>query len=428
VKLKVTPSTVSGIVTAPPSKSYSHRAVILGSLARGETVIENLLFSDDTGYTINACRSLGVDIERYGQSLRIKGTSGNLLVRPGHNTIFAGNSGSTLRMLLPLAALADGKIIFDGSIRLRERPVTEILAALASLGVKTSSIDKNGRLPVEVQGGRLYGGEVLTSGLAGSQHVSSLLMIAPYARSGIKIKITDSLRSKPYVDMTVEAMRRFGVEVERRNHDEFTVTSGQRYQGQHYEIEGDYSSAAFFFALGAIGGKEVTVANLNGDSLQGDRYFLELMSLMGCYVNHSPGQISVRREGELTGITADMGDYPDIVQPLAAVAAFARGTTNISNISHLKGKETDRIINTAAELGKMGITVKVTENSMSITGGRPRGAKVDAHDDHRLAMSLAIAGLFAGDETVINGAGTVNKSYPDFFTDLASIGAKLEPV
>ena len=149
---------------------------------------------------------------------------------------------------------------------------------------------------------------------------------------------------------------------------------------------------------------------------------------MGCYVNHSPGQISVRREGELTGITADMGDYPDIVQPLAAVAAFARGTTNISNISHLKGKETDRIINTAAELGKMGITVKVTENSMSITGGRPRGAKVDAHDDHRLAMSLAIAGLFAGDETVINGAGTVNKSYPDFFTDLASIGAKLEPV
>jgi len=223
-------------------------------------------------------------------------------------------------------------------------------------------------------------------------------------------------------------MRHFGVKVTRHNYDEFTVASGQRYQGQRYKIEGDYSAASYFFALAAIGGRAITVSNLNTESVQGDRYFLDILSRMGCYVNYKDGQIEVGREKELTGSSVDMGDYPDIVLPLAIVAAFAQGKTEITNISHLKGKETDRIHSTATELRKMGTEVAVSESTMAITGGKPTGAVTETYGDHRMAMSLATAALFAEGDTVINGAEAVAKSYPEFFTDLTRIGARVQEV
>ena len=428
MKLKIKPSKVSGVVWAPPSKSYTHRAIILGSLAQGETVIENFLASDDTLYTINACRYLGVNIQSDGKTLKIMGTGGQLSVQPGQETVFVGNSGSTIRMVAPLAALATSRVVFDGEVRLRQRPISDLLSALKSLGVQANSVNGDGYPPIEVQGGRLLGGEVAISGMTSSQHISSLLMIAPYAERNVRIKVIDGLHSKPYVDITMDAMQQFGVEIRNYNHKEFIVASGQRYKGRHYDIEGDYSSAAYFFAMAAIGQTPITVANLNASSVQGDRHFLDLLSQMGCYVNYREGEVKVARDKVLTSITVDMGDYPDIVLPLAIVAAFARGMTKITNIGHLRYKETDRINDTATELSKMGIKVKVTESTMSIDGGKPKGATIETYGDHRMAMSFATAALFAEGDTIINGAEAVTKSYPGFFTDLAQIGARVQEI
>jgi 3-phosphoshikimate 1-carboxyvinyltransferase len=426
VKVRITPSSVTGEVSAPPSKSYTHRAVILASLAAGESIIENPLLSDDTRYTIDACRSLGADIELKGDRLMITGTGGQIRVAASGGKIFAGNSGSTIRMVAPMAALSQTKVVFDGDSRLRQRPVGDLLSALESLGAHARSLGTNGYPPIEVQGGKLSGGEVTVSGQVSSQHISALLMIAPYTENGLTIKVTNELRSRPYIDITLDAMREFGVEAVNYNYREFSVKGGQIYKAKHYRIEGDYSSAAYFLAAGAIGGKPVTVKNLKAGSAQGDKSLLNILSAMGCPVVHQKEQATVSRRDELKGVTIDMGDYPDLVPTTTTVAAYARGKTEITNIGHLKFKESDRLSNTAAELAKMGIRVDVTDNTIVVYGGKPRGAELEAHNDHRLAMSLAIAALFAGGNSIISGAEAVTKSYPKFFTDLAGLGAKIE--
>jgi 3-phosphoshikimate 1-carboxyvinyltransferase len=426
VKLRITPSSVTGEVSAPPSKSYTHRAVIVASLAAGESLIENPLLSDDTLYTIDACRSLGVDIKLKDNRLMIIGTGGQIKVAPDRQRIFAGNSGSTIRMIAPLAALAQTKVILDGDSRLRQRPMGDLLSVLESLGVGARSLNDNGYPPIEIQGGELTGGEVTIPGQVSSQHISALLMIAPYTEDGVRIKIAGGLRSRPYIDITLDVMQAFGVEAVNQDYEEFLIKGGQEYKARHYQIEGDYSSAAYFLAAGAIGGKPVTVDNLKADSVQGDRYLLNILSQMGCSVEYHKEQVRISHRDELTGTTIDMGDYPDIVQTVAVVAAYAHGKTEITNIGHLRFKETDRLSDTAAELGKMGIRADVADNTMVVYGGKPKGAEIEAHVDHRMAMSLAIAALFAEGDSIINGAEAVTKSYPQFFTDLAKLGAKIE--
>ena len=428
MRLKITPSAVAGRVSVPPSKSYTHRALILGSLAEGETIIENPLTSDDTLYTIDACRSLGIDIASDGKTVKIKGAGGEFSLKPGEKTIFVGNSGSTIRMVAPLAALAKGRVVFDGEPRLRERPIGDLLSGLMSMGVKASAVNGDDCPPIEIIGGRLVGAKIKVSGMASSQHISSLLMIAPHAEGGLKVEITDRLRSRPYVDITIDIMRRFGVEVENRAYKEFVVGDSRKYTGKRYRVEGDYSAAAYYFAAAAVGRCEISVGELDPASAQGDRYFLDILSQMGCVVRHENGMTKVVRSNGLRGIDVDMGDYPDIVQILAVVAAYAGGVTRITNIGHLRYKETDRINNTAIELGKMGIKTEVTEDTMLIIGGRPEGAVIEAYSDHRMAMSFAIAALFADGDTVINGSEAVSKSYPDFFADLAGIGAWVQEV
>jgi len=417
---------VSGVVSAPPSKSYTHRAVILASLAAGESIIENPLLSDDTLYTINACRYLGADIELKGDRLKIIGTGGQIKVAPARQRIFVGNSGSTIRMVAPLAALGQTKVVFDGDSRLRQRPIGDLLSALQNLGAHARSLNNNGCPPVEIQGGKFNKSEVIIPGQVSSQHISSLLMIAPYTEGGLRIKIADGLNSKPYIDITIDVMRAFGVEAVNQDYNEFIVEGGQRYKARNYQIEGDYSSAAYFFAVGAIGGKPVTVKNLRIDSVQGDRHFLTILSEMGCSVEHQKEHIKISRNQELAGITIDMGDYPDLVQTVAVVAAYAAGKTKITNIGHLRFKETDRISDTAAELVKMGIKVNVTENTMTVYGGKPKGTEIEAHADHRMAMSFTIAALFAEGDSIISGAEAVSKSYPRFFADLKKLGARIE--
>lgn len=424
MRLKITPSSVSGEVSAPPSKSYTHRAVILASLAAGESVIENPLLSDDTLYTINACRALGAEIALESDSLAVKGTGGK--IKAEKQKIFAGNSGSTIRMIAPLAALGKTKVILDGDDRLRQRPMGELLSALVSLGINARSLNNNGCPPIEIQGGDFKTNEVTLSGETSSQPVSALLMAAPCAKEGLIIKIDGGLRSKPYIDITLDAMRAFGVEAVNRDYKEFLVKGSQVYKACRYRIEGDYSSAAYFLAAGAIGGGPVTITNLKDDSAQGDRHLLNILERMGGAVDYDKESVKVYRTGGLKGVNIDLGDYPDLVPTLAVVAAFADGKTEITNIAHLRFKESDRINDTAAELGKMGIKTEVGGDTMVIYGGKPRGAEIDAHNDHRLAMSFSLAALFAEGDCIINGAGAVTKSYPAFFTDLLKLGARVE--
>ncbi len=428
MKVRITPSPVTGEVTAPPSKSYTHRAVILASLAAGESIIENPLLSDDTRYTIDACRSLGADIALKGNRLMVTGTGGQIRVAAGKDKIFAGNSGSTIRMVAPLAALSQTKVIFDGDSRLRQRPIGDLLSALGGLGVSARSLEDNGYPPIAIQGGNLSGGEITITGQVSSQHISTLLMIAPYTEEGIKIKISDGLRSKPYIDITLDVMRDFGVEALNYAYKELLVKGSQKYKARHYRIEGDYSSAAYFLAAGAIGGKPVTVKNLKAGSVQGDRYLLNILSKMGCSVENQKEQVTIYRRDELKGVTVDMGNYPDIVQTVAAVAAYAHGKTEITNIGHLRFKETDRIGDMSAELAKMGIKTDTTDDTIVVYGGKPKGTEMGAHNDHRMVMSLAVTALFAGGNSIINGAEAVTKSYPQFFADLAKLGAKVEEV
>jgi 3-phosphoshikimate 1-carboxyvinyltransferase len=423
VKPRITPSPISGEVSAPSSKSYTHRAVIAASLAAWESLIESPLLSDDTLYTINACRSLGAAIELESDWLKISGTGGKITA--SRERIFAGNSGSTIRLVAPLAALSQNKVILDGDNRLRQRPAGDLLSALESLGASARSLGNNGCPPLEISGGKLRGGEVTVSGEISSQHVSGLLLIAPYIEGGLKIKVT-GLRSRPYLDITLDVMKAFGVEALNKDYKEFQVRDGQRYQARRYRIEGDYSSAAYFLASGAIGGGPVTVKNLRKNSAQGDKYLLNILSQMGCSVEQQKETVTVSRRDELKGVSLDMGDYPDLVPTVAVVAAYAQGKTEITNIGHLKFKESDRLKLTAAELGKMGIKAEVTDNAMIVYGGRPNGSELEAHNDHRLAMSLAIAALFAKGSSVISGAESVRKSYPGFFNDLAKLGAKIE--
>ena len=426
MRIKVTPSELSGIVAAPPSKSYTHRAVILATLATGDTVIENPLISDDTLSTINACRVLGAGIQQEANLLRIAGTGGRLKCLPEGQLIFVGNSGSTIRMIAPLVALTGTRVILDGGSQLRQRPMHDLLVALKALGIRARSLNRDGYLPIEIEGNRLAGNEVSVSGSVSSQHISALLMIAPHVEGGLQIKVFDGLRSRPYVSITIDIMQRFGVSVNNCDYKEFHARDDLKYTGINYRVEGDYSQASYFLAAGAIGKSPVTVENLSADSVQGDSYLLAVLSTMGCAIRQSADRLTVSRDVELRGITLDMSDYPDIVQTVAIVAAFARGKTLLHNIGHLRFKETDRILYTAQALNNMGITTEITGDTFVIYGGKPCGAGIITHADHRTAMSFVIASLFASGTSIIENAESVAKSFPRFFTGLRRLGAQIE--
>jgi 3-phosphoshikimate 1-carboxyvinyltransferase len=425
MKVAIHPSRVTGVVHAPPSKSYTHRAIILGALASGRTEIESPLLSDDTLYTIEACRRLGIEIKQEEDRLLITGCDGHPPVNTDQ-TLFVGNSGTTLRLMAGVAALADATVVLDGDSFLRRRPVDDLLTALSGLGIPARALKSNGCPPIEVRGGNLRGGEISIRGDVSSQPISSLLMVAPFATEALKLTVTGKLHSRPYIAMTLDVMQDFGISVVNHQLRTFAVRNDRGYRGRRFRIEGDYTSAAYFLAAGAIGGGPVTVDNLKIFSQQGDRQLLTLLTLMGCTVDYLDDRVEVSRQGELSPIRVDMGDYPDIVPTLAVVAAFAHGRSEIVNIEHLRFKETDRIRGTTHALGRMGIRTEVHGDTMVIHGGTPRGTQLESFSDHRLAMSFVIAALFADGDSMINDAEVVTKSYPRFYDNLANLGSKIE--
>jgi 3-phosphoshikimate 1-carboxyvinyltransferase len=374
--------------------------------------IENALISEDTLLTMDALRQMGIQIDNQpGNLLHVSGGGGTLV--PKQDRIFLGNSGTSMRLLTAVAALGQVTVTLEGTDRMGQRPIHDLIEALTQIGVRIYSTNRNGCPPVEIHGGPVKGGEVAIDCRASSQYLSALLLIAPYTIDGLDITVVEGPVSRPYVDMTVAVMADFGVAVQRNGYQRFQVAGNQTYRAGGHVVEADGSQAGYFWAAAAICGIEIKVKGIDLDSHQGDVRFAKLLASMGCILTTEPDGITIRG-GRLRAIEVDMGDMPDMVPTLSVVAAFAEGTTVIRNVSHLKSKESDRLSSVVNELVKMGVDARCSADELIVTGGVPHGAEIETYGDHRIAMSFAVAGL-AAQGTIIRDQDCVVKSFPHFW-------------
>jgi len=404
---------------APPSKSFTHRALIAAALGRGDSTILHPLEAEDTGVTRDALRGMGVGISRQEGSYSVTGTCGRLSC-PENMTLDMRHSGTSMRLLASVALLCGCPVTLNGSTRMKERPLGPLARALTSLGGDVAFLEKEGFPPVRVSGS-LEGGNTWVDAGMSSQFVSSILMVAPYAHKDVVLTLEQQIASPSYLDVTLEVMRSFGVQVERDGYWKFRVPAGRQYQGCRYPVEGDYSSASYFFALAALCGGRVTVGNLNPCSCQGDRGFLAALAAMGCRVRNRGETVEVSCNDTLEGIEIDMSSSPDTVQTLCMVAAKAKGPTRITGIGHLKFKESDRLEGTARLLRNLGGDARVDGDALLVRPAVLHGGTIDPADDHRTAMSFTVLGLATGN-VKITQAECVNKSFPDFWEQLAGQG------
>ena len=347
----------------------------------------------------------------------MEGTGGSL--RVPDSPIYLGESGTSMRFLSAVAALGHGRYVLTGSRRLCQRPIQDLLDALARLGVVAASEHHNGCPPVIVQAQGLAGGPTKVAGTVSSQFLSAILLISPFAARDVEIEVVGELVSRPYVDITLNVMEDFGIAYYRQGYTFFTVPAGQRYQARDYEVEGDASSASYFLGAAAITGGRVTLTNLNPGSCQGDSGFMKVLEQMGCLVESSPAGV-VLRGRPLQAMQINMAHMPDLVPTLAVVAAFAQGETVITGVAHLRHKESDRLQAVATELAKMGIAVQETRDGLAIQGGKPHGAVIETYNDHRIAMSFALAGLKTPGVSIAN-PDCVAKSFPAFWEYFSSL-------
>ena len=403
-------------VTAPPSKSYTHRALVIGALGKGTTTILNPLYAEDTKITLNALRTLGVPITEKPDRIIVTGCEGTF-PNPENTTLDLDNSGTSLRLLASLALLCRYPVILSGSSRMQERPIGPLVAALGCLGGSVKYLKNDGYPPVKM-GGRFRGGAVTVDGTISSQFISSVLIASPYAEREVEVLIPSPPASRSYLDITLDIIRAFGAEITPDGYERFLVGNQKKYSGRTYTVEGDYSSAAYFFAIAALCGGRTRVHNLEPDSVQGDRRFLDALGQMGCTVTYGKKMVTVERTGDLQGISFDMSSSPDSVQTLCMVAACANTPTTITGIGHLKFKESDRITSTAERLRSLGGNVKVENDRITIYPAPLHGGSIDPVNDHRTAMSFAVLGLSIGGITIRN-AGCVSKSFPEFWDLLA---------
>lgn len=406
-------------VVVPGSKSFTHRILIAAALSNGRCSIENPLVSEDTLLTIKALRQMGIRIDKKKSDLfMVYGGSG--VLQPSEEPIYLENSGTSIRLLTAVAALGNSKYTLLGNERMAERPIQPLVDALCQIGVEARSTHGNGCPPVEVNGRNLSGTAVAIDCQTSSQYLSGLLLMAPCTREGLKINVTDGLVSRPYVDMTLDVLSRFGIAVDHQGYDKFQVSGEQTYNAGAYKVEADSSQASYFWAAAAICRTAVKVDGITKSSCQGDVNFAKVLESMGCIVDFDSDGITVSGSDRLQAVEIDMGDMPDMVPTLAVVAAYAQGTTVISNVAHLKDKESDRLAAVANELKKMAITAHCTDDGLTVMGGKPRGAEIETYGDHRIAMSFAAAGL-AAPGTIIKDENCVEKSFPNFWEVFAEM-------
>lgn len=408
-------------VQPPGSKSITNRALVCAALADGPSLLRGALDSEDTQVMVESLRRLGlpVAVDTVARTIQLTGCGGNWPRREAD--LFVANSGTTIRFLTAMVAIGQGHYRLDGVARMRQRPIGDLIAALRTLGVDCSSEASNDCPPVIVRATGLPGGPTTMRGSISSQFLSGLLMAAPYARDTVTITIEGQMVSQPYVDMTLRVMEAFGVSVRVEAADRYVIPSGQRYRGRDYAIEPDASAASYFWGAAAVTGGRITVQGLSRTALQGDVAFCDCLSQMGCDVVYEADRVTVTGR-PLRGITVDMNAISDTVQTLAVVALFATGPTTITGVGHIRHKETDRIGDLARELRKLGAQVDEWDDGLRVTPGPLSGAAIDTYHDHRMAMSLALAGLRIPG-VVINNPDCVNKTYPNYFTDLEGLAS-----
>lgn len=413
---------VKAIVRAPPSKSYTHRALIIAALAEGVSTITGQLDADDTRITARALASLGVRITWEQDRITVYGTGGKLKA-PGM-PINIEDSGTSMRLLTAVCLLADNPVTITGSARMQERPIGPLVDALNQVGGRITYTNMDGYPPIHITG-ELQGGDIPIDGSISSQFISSLLIASPYACTEGTVRVTGQAVSEPYIRITTSMMSLFGVTPYEKDRNIWQIPN-KPYQPGSYTVEGDYSSASYWFAIAAITRGTITVQGLHPNSAQGDRRLLDILAQMGCSITwdiaEDPGLSSVTVTGvsSLSGVTVNMADCPDIVQTLAMVAAVACSQTRISGIHHLREKESDRIGAIVNGLKTLGIGVDASEDEIVITPGPLNGGTIHPHRDHRTAMSFAVLGSCIGDVTIL-GAGCVTKSYPEFWEVFGSI-------
>lgn len=407
------------VIRPPGSKSITNRALVCAALADGDSILAGALESDDTRVMIEGLRQLGIHVEhdRPRQTIRVAGCGGRLPASTADLQV--GNSGTTVRFLTALVTLGHGTYRLDGTERMRQRPIEDLLSALRQLGADVISQYGTGCPPVLVRAAGLPGGRAEVAGNISSQFLSGLLMAAPRAREPVELVVRGELVSIPYVTMTLRVMEAFGISVASAGGPPLRIPVDRPYQACRYEIEPDASAASYFFAAAAIAGGSVAVEGLTYRSIQGDVAFCDCLRKMGCKVTDGADRITVTG-GRLHGIEIDMNAISDTVQTLAAVALFADGPTTITHVGHIRHKETDRIHALAVELRKLGAAVEELADGLRIIPGPLHGTEVDTYDDHRMAMSLALVGLRVPGVT-IRDPGCTAKTYPQFFEDLRSL-------
>ncbi|MCX8175768.1 MAG: 3-phosphoshikimate 1-carboxyvinyltransferase [Candidatus Bathyarchaeota archaeon] len=414
---------LSGCVKIPPSKSYTHRAVIAAALTKGESKILEPLYSDDTLATINGCKNFGIKIMMNKKMLVVDGSC--KLTAPG-KPINCKLSATTIRLMTAFASLAEGKTILTGEGSLLKRPIYPLIDALRMLGVKCESTD--GFPPVTVYGGGIVGGKSSIVGDVSSQFISALLFICPLAKNDSFIEVKTPLESKPYVELTLEVVKRHGIDIKvLGDHESYYIPSNQNYKPSIHKIFGDFSSASFLIAAAAITNSNVKFKNLYPlVKSQPDVEIVDTLKKMGVKIHCGENYVEVLG-GDLNGVEIDAKDTPDLVPVYAVLACYAKGETIIRNVKRLRIKESDRLTTITSELLKMSAQIKVLEDSLIVKGGcRLKGAIINPHNDHRIAMACAVAALGAEGETVILNGDCVKKSYPGFFKDLAKIGGRME--
>ena len=414
---------ISGSITLPGSKSLSNRVLLLAMLSEGETLIENLLDSDDVRRMVDALAKLKISYEedRPNKKIRVRGVVGRIPVVEAK--LFLGNAGTAIRPLTAALTLGHGRFVLDGIERMRERPIQDLLEGLNQLGAHVRSMYNTGCPPVEIIADGLPGGVTELGGAISSQYLSAILLTSPYAKTPVEIRIRDHLVSIPYVEMTIRLMSRFGVNVvfseDFRN---FYINAPQNYQSpETYFVEGDASSASYFLAGAAITGGSVTVVGCGTESLQGDAQFAKVLEMMGAEVGWQANKITVQGSGNLKGIDVDMNEMPDAAMTLAVTALFAKGTTAIRNIYNWRLKETERLKAVSCELKKLGAFVEEGEDYLIIAPPRElMPAKISTYDDHRMAMAFSLAACGEVPITILNPT-CVSKTFPDYFDQLSKL-------
>lgn len=418
--VRIIPSELSGEVRIPSSKSVGHRYIICAALSEECSVIDNITFSQDIYATIDAMRALGADIsvEEEKNRVVVQGIKGD---KVNEAFIDCHESGSTLRFLIPIAAVKSHKSILRGKGRLVSRPLDIYYDIFHEKNIKY--INENGELPLTVLG-ELKSGEYRVKGNVSSQFISGLMFALPLLKGNSKIIITTELESKGYVDLTIDALRKYSVHIQNENYRVFNIKGNQKYISKDLSVEGDFSQVAFWMAAGALGEKAIC-SNLDMSSLQGDKVILNIIRDMGAQIKLHKDRIEVSKS-QLLGRTIDASQCPDLVPILAVLGAVSMGETRIINAERLRIKESDRLRAVTEELNKIGAHIIELKDGLIISGTNSlKGGKVKSWNDHRIAMAMAVASIKCSEPVIIEGADAVNKSYPDFWKDFMSLGGDI---